>query len=217
MRCSSLFRLLVLFLFAFLAGSILGFTVPQRPLSQPSNDPATKLYALQISLAARMSEHVKVMATQLQAMDSAFEELALIVKYSLHFHFLATQLESYPMRALLRGFGDFLDLAQDDMEAQAQKSLEIIKQNLALMAMELDDIEAFMLDIEGKVGILSDEILKSFQGRAKGDKTSVNGRKVEVDIVTAVITNNPLNVEQKAILAGKFSPNSPPKRLRPTL
>lgn len=174
MKCSILLRLLALFFIAFIAGQILAFKLyqPQPHLSQTHRDAAAKILSLQISLAARMLEHNAIISSYLQTASSNVDVISSHVDTSVSQLFLLKdRIQNLPQVVLNVHFAvlaEKLNLDGEDGKEVIENSLENVKDSLALMEKEHDEMDLFIRHLSDEIMLLQEDILKDNKAKKEG-------------------------------------------------
>lgn len=164
MRCiAALLKILILFIIASFADSIIGFQFPQKILEQPNNGAATKLRTLQTFVGERIAKHKSVMAkhhqvvsSTLQDTASSFDESSLILS---DFKYEMANLKEAGMPEFLDELFNFLKTNGGELKQEVTNALSGINQRLVLMTKELDEMDVFLSQALVEMTLLEQKIL----------------------------------------------------------
>jgi hypothetical protein len=163
MRLCTLVRVIATFSLAFLASQILGLTIPQRPLSQHSNDPKTGISILQSKLTSRIAEHNAIMTAHFQDVSSTLANISSFVGestfiFSDYKHQLSNLQES-DISAFLNDLFNYLKVIDGELKQDVGNGLDSISQTLTLMIRESDEMDLFLSEVLEEMNGLERELI----------------------------------------------------------
>jgi hypothetical protein len=177
MDCSTILRLLVLFLVTFSSRIVAISHPPQKPLSNPPLSSMSQLIDLETQLFDRLEAHNVTISASLLVVQNALTNLSATIEDA-GFEELGDRLADLSYEDLDRMFGSMFEkLAKSACRVVSgvKEQLEIVLEHLEKMLTEMDDLEDFMLAFEGNVAVIMKEIERNIGQDASETKAQGGG------------------------------------------